>query len=336
MIISQPRQRLKGGSITLPDWLLAPLYLHRGAEFWMAHKVAVASARDTIYEVIISSIARQHWRHLWKLKLTTLDRPGIAEQLCAVLEDFGVQILTAECSVHSRNRYNSMSFVVSVGNYHCKYGLDGGPPEHERRRVHRIPYLELSILAAMGQDLVFHVNGRPRLEFAPMRVYGHLAEDLSPAVEGRVDSFWKGKLPLSKDIQKEVKDYCGRSGRIFYAGAVDTENRLIRVLFFPEGNEGVAYTQMGATEFGTKEIRKALSYLAAPKANVLRFQVRRGVNKRWRLPPPLGPRPHAVGPGTIDLTFESTTTDQNAGSLIQTVRAAAAEDGDVHVTASRQ
>lgn len=336
MIISQARQRLRGDAIKLPDWLLAPLYLHRGADFWMAHRVAVASARDTIYEVIVSSIDRRHWRHLWKLKLTTLDRPGIAEQLCALLEDFGIQVLTAECSVHSRNRYNSMSFIVSLQQYICKYGLDGGPGRHQSRRVHRIPYLELSLLAAMGEDLVFHVNGRPRLEFTPMRIYSHLDEEL--AVEsGRVDPFWKGKLSLHKDIREQVAHYCGRSGRIFFAGAVDTENRLIRVLFFPEGDDGVAYTQLGATEFSTAEIRKALSYLAELDANVLRFQVRRGVNRRRRLPRLLSPAPHAVGPGTIDITFESTDAQKhNASSLIEAINTAAQNDGKLHVITSRR
>src|SRR5262245_58617525 len=103
MIISEARRKFGGKPIFLPNWLLAPLYLQRGTTYWLAHRRAIAAQRNTIYEVIFSTIDEHHWDHLWKLKLTTEDEPGVAQRLCDVLDAFKIRILTAECSVHSRN-----------------------------------------------------------------------------------------------------------------------------------------------------------------------------------------------------------------------------------------
>lgn len=335
MIISQARQRFEDGrSIVLGDWLLAPLYLQRGGKYWLAHRRAIAAQRNTIYEVIFSTINPDHWDHLWKLKLTTEDEPGVAEALCGVLEEFGIRILTAECSVHSRNRYNSMSFILSMEKY--DHPLDGAQEDLKNPVTTRVAYLELSLLSAMANHIVFHTSGRPRFELIPMRLQSHFRKDDFRLAEGTADCAETGRFFLPEQICQSIRSTCGDQA-VCYSGAVDTEHRLIRVLFFAQHVNGVSHLQVSGAELGTKSIRRVLQHVKDSEANILRFQIRRGLNKRTAvkrlgLDDPAKRRAGGVGPGRFDLTFEPAANAKRAGGVVEALRHALSNDADLRET----
>lgn len=319
MIISQRRQVFDGRTIKMPRWMLAPLYLQRGATCWLAHRPAQTSRRNTIYELILTSIDRSHWPHLWKLKLTTADEAGIAERLCGLLADRDIEILTAESSVHSINRYNSMSFILSMANY--KHDIDGDHEVFDDLGESRIDYLELALLSTVGGQLVFHRSGRPRFEFAPIRLYSQLSTWDFDTAEGSLAEATR-IYTLKDTVCEAIRREC-KSQQLFYAGAVDTENRAIRILFFPAGDRGVVHLQLSCAELNATVLAaifqqfKRIPIPGGKKktadANVIRFQVRRGQNASSK--PILAQLERVVGPGQIDLTFESTSERISASEL---------------------
>lgn len=331
MIISQGRQEFDGRSILMPPWMRAPLYLQCGSRCWLAHRPAATSRRQTIYEVVLSSIDKSHWPHLWKLKLTTMDEAGTAEQLCNILQEHDIHILTAESSVHTLNRYNSMSFIVSMEDY--QHELDGGHEHHSAVGTRRLEFLELLLLSSMGSQIVFHRNGRPRFELAPIRFYSQLVADRLATDETMADPLRSGVIPLPERVCAAIMRCCD-SKDIWYSGAVDTENRVIRVLFFPKGPSGVAYIQVSASELNTLVISTVLRHLKEAHANVIRFQVRRGLNEREAVADygiADATKADTLGPGRMDLTFESTRPEIGADRLIEHIKSALHDDESLQV-----
>lgn len=329
MIISEARKKFDGETIALSDWLLAPLYLQRGSTYWIAHRPAIAAQNKTIYEVIFTTIDETHWDNLWKLKLTTEDEPGVARRVCDVLEEFKIRVLTAECSVHSLNRYNSMSFILSMQKY--DHHLDGFHQDLANPETVRVAYLELSLLSAMASSMVFHRNGRPRFELIPMRLHSYFRREGFDHSQELAGAMGKGSFALQKDICRDIRHTCG-DGDIYYSGAVDTENRLIRILFFPQGMNGVAHMQVSGGELGTSAIRRVLSHFEASEANILRFQIRRGLNKRYaarRLATRSKGRASKEGAGRFDLTFEASASASEAGKVVEAIRSAIKKDADL-------
>lgn len=337
MIISQRRQSFDGKTVLMPDWMRAPLYLQGSARCWVAHRPAATSRRQTIYEVVLSSIDKVHWPHLWKLKLTTRDEAGTAEKLCSVFADHDIEVLTAESSVHTLNRYNSMSFILSMAEYQNE--LDGGHQHHSAVSTHRLEFLELLLLSSMSGHVVFHRSGKPRFELTPMRLYSQMEADRLEAIETIVDPKKNGRVDIPARVCSKIARCCG-SEHIFFSGAVDTENRVIRILFFPEGSAGVAYIQISASEMNTKVIQTVLRHLKALDANVIRFQVRRGLNDKKLVADFAiddGSKAGSLGPGRMDLTLESTTDAVPAEVLVSQIKAAIENDAtlteyNAHVT----
>src|SRR5262249_3176680 len=147
-------------------------------------------------------------------------------------------------------------------------------------KTRRIPYLELALLSAMGGRLVFHKNGRPRFELSPMKLYAQLKSDMPDNIHSVPESASEpdGWFRLPDGVCAEIRENCG--AEVFYAGAVDTENRAIRILFFPKGDDGVAHMQFSAQRMTTEVVGRILHHMAEANANVIRFQVRRGLNAK--------------------------------------------------------
>ncbi len=337
MIISQRRQSFDGKAVFMPDWMRAPLYLQGNARCWIAHRPAATSRRQTIYEVVLSSIDKEHWPHLWKLKLTTRDEAGTAASLCSVFAAHDIEVLSAESSVHTLNRYNSMSFILSMADYQNE--LDGGHQRHSAVSTHRLEFLELLLISSMSGQIVFHRNGKPRFELTPMRLYSQMEADRLEAIETYMHPAEHGRVELPDRVCKKIA-HCCESQSIFFSGAVDTENRVIRILFFPEGSAGVAYIQVSASEMNTKVIQAVLLHLKALEANVIRFQVRRGLNNKEIVAGfainDLSARGN-LGPGRMDLTLESTTDAVSAEVLVSQIQSAIENDAtlteyNAHVT----
>ena len=339
MIISQQRRKFEDGKIWMPDWMRAPLYLQPGASCWLAHRDAKGSHSNTIYEVALSCIDQRHWPYLWKLKLTTTDEPGIAGRLTTLLQDADIEILTAESSVHSHNKYNSMSFILSVENY--KHKLDGDFEAHGHITTRRLEYLELLLLSAIGGQLVFHRNGRARFELHPMRFYAQRTERHSITQPLPRDDLENGEFALPPIVCKAIRQRCG-ADNVYYAGAVDTENRVIRILFFPgAGDKAVMHLQFSAAELNATAVRGILRNLPET-INILRFQIRRGLNNNdeteaLQLAEKIRNDDVGAGPGRLDLTFESIAENLTAPALMAEIKAAIGNDPalaeyNVHVT----
>ena len=240
--------------------------------------------------------------------------------------------------MHSRNRYNSMSFLLSMQDY--DHHLDGAHEDLANPDTIRVAFLELSLLSAMASNLVFHQSGRPRFELIPMRLLSHLRKEFDLETQ-KADAEGKGCFVLSRDICDQIRETCGHED-VYYSGAVDTEHRLIRVLFFPQGAQGVAHMQVGGAELGTNAINKVLTHVRSAQANILRFQIRRGLNnsptvEKFGLNDPTKLKRRGVGPGRFDLTFESAVDARTASEVMETIRKSINKDdelkgADIHVT----
>lgn len=326
LIISHLRKDFDGYGINMPAWSLAPLYLQQDAKGWLAHGKAKSPRKSKVYEVILTSIHPRYWPDLWKLKLTTMDEVGIGREIAKTLFEKGIEIITAESSVHSLNRYNSMSYLLSLAEYRDE--IDGDV--QRRLKTSRTPNLDLMLQARLCDTLVFDPTGKPRFELLPMTLYWQLADERrygfyhSPRDSVRMKA--EGRIDLPDSVKENIEKHCGAGGS--YSGAVDTENRVIRVLFFPKGDDGVAHIQFAARRMSGDVFERIMQIMSDRQANVIRFQLRRGLNKTTetrfgRLKKPLASK-LADNFGRLDVTFESTdpklTTTKLMNHIIMATR----------------
>ena len=326
MIISGARQEFNGSCILMPAFSLAPLYLQQGARCWVAHGKAKSPRKSKTYEVIISSVSPSLWPDLWKLKLTTIDEIGIARELTELLASKRIEIVTSESSVHSLNRYNSMSYVLSLSEY--RDPIDGDIAL--RARTSQAAYLEHELMVRMCDKLVFLPSGQPRFELAPMTLYWQLAEGKNfgfyHSPKELIPVGAEGEIALPASVLSNIREHSGED--LYYAAAVDTENRVIRVLFFPKGQTGIAHMQFASRRMTSRAIARIMELLSDRQANILRFQIRRGLNacdtpKFGRLYNSMKGKPN---PGRVDVTFESIDPKVPTSKLINLAVRATKDD----------
>ena len=235
-------------------------------------------ASGTLPELIVSPIEFQVWQNIWRLSLFLGERIGALHDLCRIIERCGINILSAESStIQARNRhYLEMMLDVNVSAL-VEIEIDEDDSQQfdfEASMRLAIDHLGWCIQSQLFNDLVFNVEGEPRLKLRPVRTLhqaktaylrqlrlGPLTAPFQPLLDRQSARLHRSsedqradrrlRISLSTDMRQALRGVRDTSTpeakRLFYLRISDTKDRILRVLFF-RGDDPVIHARIAHNE----------------------------------------------------------------------------------------
>lgn len=243
MLISASRKVLDGPQIKLREWLRAPLFLSEGTRYYAALETRPPN-RSTM-ELVVSSFDHERWDDLWRIEIDTDDMPGNSAMLFSLLQDRGLQIICAETSVNTFNTNHTTALVVSAHAYASSNDLSSRERIGERK--FELKDLRWEILAYLGDQIAFNLDETPALKIRRFSTYKKLSDEIqlgSRLVLNRSgDVISQGSIHLTPRAITHLERGLSGTNR-YYSAAVDTKDRLIRIIFFSEDHPRMNYFQV--------------------------------------------------------------------------------------------
>jgi hypothetical protein len=273
MLISAARLPLEGNFLRLFEWIRAPLFLSEGTRYYAALENDPPGTQSI--ELVISAFDHQLWGDLWRIEIDTDDVPGNSAILFSLLEARGFEILCAESSVNTFSTNHSTSVIVSAHSYFGEQDLS----QKERYRQDRPELNELrrEISAYLGDKIAFNPDGAPAFKVAHFRAYRRLSNELhngSRFILNRSgDLIKEGGIQLTPRAISHVTKVIGENA-VHYMPAVETRDRLIRVIFINDDQPKTNYFQMIVQNEPGALLSSTYRLLFETGANIVRNQVR--------------------------------------------------------------
>jgi len=227
-------------------------------------------------EVVVSAIPKQYWHDLWRIEIDTQNRLGIVQRIVEVLWANKLDILFQETSSDAFGEWNTTSLIVSGRRY--SNDVDKTADVRMAQAHCQLVFLESAIQLAVLDQMKFSEEGLPRLRLRRMEVYrdllkkGILARARFIELEGAsIDD------NLNLHLPKRALAHISRifpGGNINYQVAVDTKNRLSRILM--KGAESNVFFDV-RFRFSFADTAQQLTIFTAIKKlgfNVVRHRVR--------------------------------------------------------------
>jgi hypothetical protein len=169
LILDKPRV-FDGQSVNIPLYHRGHLSLFPGAKVWLC-LLPSGLGSDIFPELVISPIHFDSWEHLYRIRVTLKERPGLVHDLFEVLRQRSINILAAESSSMEWQSLHSIEVIVDTRRYSDKNGYDGRADQRsggvdEVDDLHR---LRRTILIRMMEDMCFDQSERPRLGIRSIR-----------------------------------------------------------------------------------------------------------------------------------------------------------------------
>lgn len=332
MIISQPRQPFDFSTrkITVPAWAAAPLSLNRNGRFWGIYGQPPQHHDQRTFELILTTIHPLFWSDLWRLEFTTDDRIGNLTKIADLFRCERIEVIASEGSIHSVSKYHSMTFVLSLRNYSSP--IDGDTELRSKADQFSAKHLQFLILSNFADQIMFNDAGFPQFKLKRMNQYRRMS-NVDLLVRYRKLCGDEG-LTLSATHEVETPEMFGREleklgGEVFYTSAVDTKDRVIRTLLFSKNEKEPGYIQLSTYNFDSHVLYCVLKLISDRQGNVIRYQVRPGLNENekgtlGRLAKGKSKDPGDQRIARIDLTIEprhpDLSTRQLLASLVDAIR----------------
>lgn len=309
VLVLSERFSLEDQWLKLPVWLRAPLYL--GAESRCFAAIESHRRANGNMELVVSAIDTNIWDDLWRLEIDTHDAIGNALILFSLLEARAIDIIASESSINTFSNHFTTQIIFSAAEYIGDE--DGSQAERIKKPYPRLRELHDEIIAYLGDQLAFRPDGQPGLKLSHMRSYRKLSDDLRSG--GRLvlnrsgDMLSDGAVRLTQRAKEHLVKAIG-DGTIEYSPAVDTKDRLIRIMFYGESYPRKHHVQVLASSDANTTMSKLLAMFYGCSFNIVRSNIR-------YTPPKVAIR-HAeayrggqvyvdeVQYKTIDVTFEVT------------------------------
>ncbi len=285
MIISGRRTDfdLRNGRIFLPDWARAPVFLNESSKIWGVYHRPKQIHSHSVTELVVTSIPREHWSDVWRLEITTEDRPGNLARIYEIFDESGIEVLFNEGSMHSFAQYHSMSFILSLLGY--ENNCDGGSLHRSQQPLPSVPGLESVIQLRFLNQLVFEKEDEPRFLLKRLNLYWLMDREINRRTELR-HPFTIGEdggFTPDTDFIDTVRRLGKRgSMKVQYTPAADTDFRCIRVLFFPSNDVSPGHLQFLGHNLTTAEMHRIMQIVREHKGNIIRLQLRPGFPKSPR------------------------------------------------------
>lgn len=273
MLISAARQPLIDGILKLPDWIRAPLYLSDGTRLYAALE---SKTHSTSYiELAITAFDPPEWDDLWGVEIDTDDNPGNSLLLFSLLASRGFQVLAAESSINSFAR-NHGTTVICAGR---GYSGDQDLTHRERLNIARPELHEMyrESLVYFGDQIGLNPDRSPALKWRHLRSYRRLAEELRSGSRFLLSRTGLPMRDSSLQLTPRAMDHITAltgDGDIEYSCAVDTKERMIRVLFFGMNHPRCMYAQIAIETENVEALAGLYAVFFKAGANIIRNTIR--------------------------------------------------------------
>lgn len=274
MLISAQRLPLKNDAgIVLQDWLRAPLYLGDGVRFYAVLENRGSNSQNL--ELVISAFDHQMWDDIWRLEIDTEDTPGNSALLFSLLEARGLQVLAVETSINTFASNHTTSVIMSAKAYSGDVGVS------RRDRISQgssnLEELWREVIVYLGDQIMFELDRKPSLKIRHVRSYKKLSDEIRSGarfiVNRNGDLLSEGMAKLTPRAQSHIEKAIGK-GQTSYSAAVDTKDRLIRVLFFGNEHPRANYLQLVLDGEAGGILSSVFDLLYRAGVNIIRNQVR--------------------------------------------------------------
>jgi hypothetical protein len=303
MILSARRTTIEGNVLDLPRWIRAPAYINQGQTVYITldpeallnRPLQGAEGTGTLntgfLELVISLFPPEIWGDLWRLKMETYDRPGNLNRIFEILCRRQIEVLMSEGSTNSNGQRHEMTFILAAHGYKS----ESDPKDSDARATRpttSLQDLQDELIIELMDVLTLYPDGRPKVNVRRIQTYHSLFERFTSnkiprPVEAKV--LEKGHVvlpaPLSRDIRKRLHQRPG--SRIDYSPAVDTTNRIVRLMCFANSERSPCYAQIIVPRHSNM-VATIFKEIADPRAssdvkiNVVRYQLRPGLGGNLR------------------------------------------------------
>lgn len=310
--------------ILLPNWSRAPVFLNAGARLWgVYHKPEQIRAASAM-ELVVTPIPPEHWQDVWRLEITTEDRPGNLALIYDILRASGIEVLFNEGSMHSFAKYHSMSFILSLLKYENR--CDGNSSDRRSEALPHVPGLETIVETNFLNQMIFDGSGAPRYGLKRLNLYwlmdrwhpNNKYKLMTSPMGLEIDH--NGGFNPEETFFADLKTLAGNSKTIEYTPAVDTGSRCIRVLFFTTKHHSPGHMQVAAPMMSSDIIQRVMGIVHEKGGNIIRIQLRPGypekVEGRFGR---LAKAGRATAPARLDLTIEPAGGGKSTKTLLSEI-----------------
>jgi len=273
LLIVSERLTLEDDRLHLPDWVRAPLYLGHDARYFAA--LESSKRVNGNLEMVVSAIDPNLWDDIWRIEADTENSPGNALILFGLLEARGINVLAAESSVNTFSHNHSTTIIMSAAAYSS--GEDLTQADRLKNAYPQLNELRSEIIAYLGDQLVFRPDGRPVLKVNHMRAYRKLSDDLRSGarlvLNRSGETLDNGSARLTPRAREHLSKAAGLEG-LQYSPAVDTKDRLIRIIFYGQLQPRKHHVQIAVKAEMDGALRTVFELVYSAGGNVIRNNVR--------------------------------------------------------------
>lgn len=243
MFISAGRVDLAGSTLEIAEWLRAPLYLSNGTKYFACLESKAHTSSNI--ELVVSTFDSDFWDDLWRIEIDTNDEPGNTFLLFSLLQERGFQVLASESSINTFAKIHTTTVIVSAKEYIGDFDLT----QRERLARARPELVEMQreLLIYFGDQIALNPDRSPTLKIRHLRTYRKLSEDLrsgSRFLLNRIgEHLADNKITITSRAMDHIQAVAGQE-HLQYAAAVESKDRMIRLLFFGEAHPRSLYAQI--------------------------------------------------------------------------------------------
>jgi hypothetical protein len=305
MILSARRTPLEGDVLDLPPWIRAPVYMNQGQTVYVtldpeallgAEKARSANSSELPFdprflELVISPFMPDIWGDLWRLKMETYDRPGNLNRIFEILARRDLEVLMSEGSTNSNGRRHEMMFILSAQ----KYKSESDPKDsiaRASRTTAALRDLQDEFAIELMDVLTLYADGRPRVGVRRIQTYHSLykrfnSDKIKRPVPVTVGN--KGRIVLPKSLSRDIRRKLNQpsNARLDFSPAVDTTDRIVRLMCFADAQRSPCYAQIVVPRRSSM-VASIFEKIANPdgdanvKVNVVRYQLRPGLGRNTK------------------------------------------------------
>jgi hypothetical protein len=196
--------------------------------------------------------------------------------LFKLFKAYGIEIVASEGSINAFGKRHTMSFIIGCQKYHAP----GDGYSRDRKKQHRVVMRDLEFILNLNfaDQLSFSDPGFARVKIKRISEYWRLANEIGKTRASTGTMLLKSH---GMDIDKARIRLLLREphAQIICTPAVDTKNRLLRLLFFAERADRPEHVQFAFHRDHTTGIARMFELLFELDQNVIKYQVRSGGNE---------------------------------------------------------
>ena len=192
-----------------------------------------------VKEIIFSSFKPKDWQHLWKIELTTEDRPGILRDVTEIISNNDINISIQESSIESYNKDFNITLFLDCKSFIEKHKLNNSNLEEIKKKIVEILSSDYKAHDYKGFTIV---RFEP-VEFLRVNCPLGISESdnlISPSKLNEYDESEKfidiedsGALILKKSILNDLEIFNDKTQKILEGTTFsDTEEKYLILRFF--------------------------------------------------------------------------------------------------------